>query len=286
MVKSLLPVASSPGNNLKAYLSFIRKIEILSPIEEQQLALKWTEDEDINAAQSLVMAHLRFVVYIARSYNGYGLPLSDLIQEGNVGLMKAVKRFDPHRGVRLITFAVYWIRSEIHQYILQNWKIVKVATTKSQRKLFFNLRSSRQRLSWLTESEIKDIAKDLEVPTKDVREMEARLTIKDTSFDYGMDEDEDESLSPSNNLSDNSTNPHTLIEQNEWEENLHQALIKGIGELDSKSRNVVEARWLAPKKSTLKQLAKQMDLSPERIRQIEKSAFDKVRKHLRELSND
>lgn len=286
MVKSLLPVASSPGNNLKAYLSFIRKIEILSPMEEQQLALKWTETGDMNAAQSLVMAHLRFVVYIARSYKGYGLPLSDLIQEGNVGLMKAVKKFDPHRGVRLITFAVYWIRSEIHEYILQNWKIVKVATTKSQRKLFFNLRSSQQRLAWLSESEIKDIAEDLEVLPKDVREMEARLTVNDSSFDYTGDDDDEESLAPANFLGDDSSNPHAVIEQSEWEENLHQALIKGIAELDTKSRDVVEARWLSPKKSTLKELAKQMDLSPERIRQIEKHAFNKVREHLRELAED
>lgn len=255
-------------------------------MEEQQLALKWYEDEDVNAAQSLVMSHLRFVVYIARTYSGYGLPLSDLIQEGNAGLMKAVKKFDPHRGVRLITFAIFWIKAEIHEYIIQNWKIAKIATTKSQRKLFFNLRNSGQRLSWLTEREIKSIAKDLGVAPDDVREMESRLTMKDDSFDRKTSNDEAELPAPSNYLTDTAMNPLALAEKDEWEEKLHQSLTKGIRELDPQSRAVVEARWLAPEKSNLIDLATEMGLSTEGIRQIEKRAFIKVREHLRWIAKE
>ena len=279
-----LPALSGKQANLKAYLEHIREIEILTPLEEQQLALQWYEKGDRNAAQKLIMANLRYVVYVARSYNGYGLPLSDLIQEGNLGLMKAVKRFDPHRGVRLITFAVYWIKSEIHNYIMQNWRIVKVATTNSQRKLFFNLRSSRKRLAWLTESEIKDIARDLKVDIKDVREMEKRLTFTDTAYDDYSDEDaEGDALAPVHYLGDDSMSPAVLVEQSEWEEKLHQALAGAIKELDPKSRNIVESRWLAAEKATLQDLAKEHGISAERVRQIEQDAFKKVRTHLKGL---
>lgn len=286
MSNPLLPVVSSPGNNLNSYLAYIKKIDILSPMEEQKLALKWYEEGDIQAAQSLVMAHLRFVVYIARSYNGYGLPLSDLIQEGNIGLMKAVKKFDPHRGVRLITFAVYWIKSEIHKYILENWRIIKVATTKAQRKLFFNLRKNRKSLAWLNDEEIKAIATDLNVDKKDVREMEARLTLKDTSFDYSANNDDEGDISPSNYLTDNSMNPDILVERSEWEDRLHMAMTKALSELDTKSRSIVEARWLSPNKRTLEELASTMGVSRERVRQLEKNAFEMVREHLQNLKKD
>ena len=283
MARSLLPVAATPGQNIQSYLSFIKNIEILSPMEEQKLALKLVEEDDLNAAQALIMAHLRFVVYIARSYGGYGLPLSDLIQEGNVGLMKAVKRFDPHRGVRLITFAVYWIRAEIHEYILQNWRIVKVATTKPQRKLFFNLRSSKKRLAWMTESEISAVAKDLNVKVSEVREMENRLTAADVSFDYDDNDDDDSPKAPSTYLADNSMNPAMLAEDDEWKEKLHRALSIGISELDERSKRIVKARWLAPQKTTLQVLSKEFGVSTERVRQIEQLAFQKVRKHLKDL---
>lgn len=283
MAKTFLPVAATPGQSIQSYLSFIRNIDILSPMEEQKLALRWYEEQDISAAQKLIMSHLRFVVYIARSYGGYGLPLSDLIQEGNVGLMKAVKRFDPHRGVRLITFAVYWIRAEIHEYIIQNWRVVKIATTKSQRKLFFNLRSSKKRLAWMTNDEIKAVAKDMNVKVKDVREMESRMSAVDASFDYDNDEDEQAAQAPVAYIADDSMNPALLVEKDDWQENLHQALSKGIDELDERSKRVVRERWLAPQKATLRELAEEMGVSTERIRQIEKIAFKKVRNHLKEL---
>lgn len=278
-----LPIVSSPGNNLSSYLAYIKKIDILTPLEEQQLALKWFEKDDKNAAQSLIIAHLRFVVYIARSYAGYGLPLSDLIQEGNVGLMKAVKRFDPHRGVRLVTFAVYWIRAEIHEYILQNWRIVKVATTRSQRKLFFNLRSNRQRLAWLNSDEIKAVANDLKVPEKDVREMEMRLGYQDKSFEASNDADDEDDSAPEHYVDDSSMNPAALVERGQWEEQLHQAITNAMSDLDPKSRHIVEARWLSPQKATLKELGESMGVSRERIRQLEAIAFSKVRQHLVKL---
>lgn len=269
----------SPGVDLNAYIQSVYSIPVLTREEELELSNAYFHDEDLDAARKLVLAHLRFVVHIARSYPGYGLPLGDLIQEGNVGLMKAVKRFDPDRGVRLVSFAVHWIKAEIHEYILRNWRIVKIATTKAQRKLFFNLRSSKKSLGWLSPEEAQAIADDLGVDVKNVQEMEGRLSNYDLGFDAPTDADDEESYqSPVYYLEDKSQDPATLLEHDNTESNNNDLLIRGLELLDERSRDIVQRRWLAEDKATLHDLADEYGVSAERIRQVEAAAMKKIRK--------
>jgi RNA polymerase sigma-32 factor len=256
----------------------VNNFDILSAEREKELAEELYYNENLEAARQLVMAHLRFVVYIAKSYQGYGLPLADLIQEGNVGLMKAVKRFNPEKGVRLVSFAVHWVKAEMHEYILRNWRIVKVATTKAQRKLFFNLRGSKKRLAWFTNDEAHAVANDLGVDVAEVRRMEGRLTSTDLGFDAGVDDDEDGVVAPAHYLEDKSANPAELMESSDWEESSNEHLRLALGQLDERSRDIIQARWLNDDdKATLHQLADKYGVSAERIRQLEKNAMKKVR---------
>lgn len=267
-----------PGSNLDAYIQSIGSTSMLSREEEQQLAEALYYEGDVDAARRLVLAHLRFVVHIARGYNGYGLSQADLIQEGNVGLMKAVKRFNPEIGVRLVSFAVHWIKAEIHEFILKNWRIVKVATTKAQRKLFFNLRSAKKRLGWFNNAEVEAVAKDLGVEPKVVRQMEGRLSAYDASFD-GSPGDDDERISqaPAYYLEDTEADPSLLIEASDWTENNNKNLKNALAQLDDRSRDILAKRWLSDKKQTLHELAKQYNVSAERIRQLESNAMKKLR---------
>ncbi len=268
----------SPGRNVDAYVQTVSAIPILNADEERELAERLHYQSDLEAARQLVMSHLRFVVHIARSYSGYGLPLGDLIQEGNVGLMKAVKRFDPTMGVRLVSFAVHWIKAEMHEFILRNWRIVKIATTKAQRKLFFNLRSQKKKLSWMTNDEVNAIAEDLGVDAKVVRQMEGRLASTDTAFDAPVNEDEDSTyLSPSAYLEDHSADPAVQLEEANWEEDSQRRLLSAMNDLDERSRNILARRWLAEEKATLHELAAEYEVSAERIRQLEKNAMKKIR---------
>ena len=264
-----------PIGSLDAYIARVQQIPMLSAEEEQDLARRYQHHADLEAARRLVMAHLRFVVKIARGYAGYGLSKSDLIQEGNIGLMKAVKRFDPEQGVRLVSFAVHWIKAEMHEFILRNWRIVKVATTKAQRKLFFNLRKASKRLGWFSQEEIAEVAIALNVSQAEVRNMEARLNAHDEAFE--MVAHDDDEFTPSHYLEDNRYDPSRQLETHDWNENrdhnLHQALMK----LDDRSHDILKQRWLAEKKSTLHQLAAKYNVSPERIRQLEKNAMDKLK---------
>lgn len=267
-----------PGSDLNAYIQSIGSTPMLSREEEQQLAEALYYDGDVEAARRLIMAHLRFVVHIARGYNGYGLSQADLIQEGNVGLMKAVKRFNPEIGVRLVSFAVHWIKAEMHEFILKNWRIVKVATTKAQRKLFFNLRSAKKRLGWFNNAEVEAVAKDLGVEPKVVRQMEGRLSAFDASFDGSPDDDEERvSQAPAYYLEDTEADPSLLIEASDWTENNNQNLSNAMAQLDDRSRDILAKRWLSEKKQTLHELAKQYKVSAERIRQLEKNAMKKLR---------
>ena len=268
----------SPGANLQAYVHSVNTIPLLSVEQERDLGERLYYHQDLDAARQMVMAHLRFVVHIARSYSGYGLPQGDLIQEGNVGLMKAVKRFNPEMGVRLVSFAVHWIKAEIHEYVLRNWRIVKVATTKAQRKLFFNLRSHKKRLAWLTNDEVTAVADSLGVEAREVREMESRLTGHDMSFDPS-DSDDDESAyqSPSNYLEDHSYDPALQLEASDQTENDSNSLHEALGELDERSRDILQQRWLSDEKVTLHDLAAQYGVSAERIRQLEKNAMKKLK---------
>ena len=279
MGKELQPMdVSAPGQNLEAYLSSVQNIAILTPEEEKRLAEDLYYRNDLEAARQLVMAHLRFVVHIARGYSGYGLPQADLIQEGNVGLMKAVRKFNPEVGVRLISFAVHWIKSEMHEYIIKNWKIVKVATTKAQRKLFFNLRSQKKELNWLSQDEIKTISNELGVDEKSIKEMESRLSSSDMSFDPPSEANDDEaSFSPSGFLADESKDPAELIEREDSEEYSHELLHKAMSALDSRSKEILIDRWLQDQKLTLHELADKYGVSAERITQIEKAAMEKVK---------
>ncbi|GAA6167087.1 RNA polymerase sigma factor RpoH [Sessilibacter corallicola] len=268
----------APGQNLNSYIQAVNNFSVLSAEEEKELAEKLYYEENLEAARRLVMAHLRFVVHIAKSYSGYGLNQSDLVQEGNVGLMKAVKRFNPEKGVRLVSFAVHWIKAEIHEYILRNWRIVKVATTKAQRKLFFNLRGAKKRLAWLTNEEAKAVAEDLNVEVKHVREMEGRLASTDMGFDAGADDDDETAFqAPSNYLEDTRYNPAVQLEDADWEQNSTNNLEKAISQLDDRSKDILQQRWLNEDKSTLHELAAQYGVSAERIRQLEKNAMKKVR---------
>ena len=271
-----------PGSSIDRYARTIKTIPMLSVDEERELAKRLHNENDIEAARKLAMSHLRFVMHIAHSYRGYGLSQSDLIQEGNIGLMKAVKRFDPTVGVRLVSFAVHWIRAEIHEYILRNWRIVKVATRKSQRKLFFNLRSAKKHLGWLTLAEAENVAKDLGVSTKDVLEMEVRLNTHDVAFDGPNDDNEEEMemFFPANYLEDHRYDPALLIEENEWENYEYKQLHNALKKLDARSQDILQKRWLSEKKATLQELADQYQISAERIRQIESNAMKKLKNNI------
>ncbi len=278
LVANNLPIPSALGS-LDAYIGAVRQIPVLSVDEEQDLARRFRDELDLDAARELVHSHLRFVVHVARGYNGYGLPLGDLIQEGNIGLMKAVKRFDPDMGVRLVSFAVHWIRAEMHEFILKNWRIVKVATTKAQRKLFFNLRKSKTRLGWLNASEVTAVAKDLNVSEREVMEMESRLSSRDIGFDASSDEDDDHGPpSPVSYLVANEEDPSQAYERHDSEDNQLQLLREGMAGLDARSRDIVKRRWLdSDSKVTLQELADEYGVSAERIRQIEANALKKMK---------
>lgn len=267
-----------PGANLEAYIAHAHSIAILSVEEEKELTQRYYYQEDLDAARQLVLAHLRFVVHIARSYSGYGLNQADLIQEGNVGLMKAVKRFNPEVGVRLVSFAVHWIKAEIHEFILKNWRIVKVATTKAQRKLFFNLRGAKKQLGWLSPDEAKSIADDLGVETKTVYEMEGRMSSYDMGFDAGANDDDEEAYqAPANYLEDHSYEPSARIEEENFEANNQGRLQQALTTLDERSRAILQQRWLQDEKATLHDLAAIYNVSAERIRQLEKNAMKKLK---------
>jgi RNA polymerase sigma-32 factor len=269
---------SNPGSDIDKYLSQVYQIPVLTREEELELTTEFFETEDVKLAHKLVISHLRFVVHIAKSYAGYGLPLADIIQEGNVGLLKAVTKFDPNKGVRLVSFAVHWIKAEIHEFILKNWRIVKIATTKAQRKLFFNLRSKKKNTGWLTDEEAKRIAKELDVSVKEVMHMENRLNSADSPFDAPTDEEDSEkAFSPSQYLEDNSFNPEDIAEQKNYEDVNHAALLKNISALDKRSQDIIRARWLDDNKTTLNELADKYSVSAERIRQIEATAFKKLK---------
>ena len=270
-----------PGANLESYIQAASRIPVLSVEEERKLAERLHYDGDVEAARELVLSHLRFVIHIARSYAGYGLSQADLIQEGNVGLMKAVKRFNPEYGVRLVSFAVHWIKAEIHEFILRNWRIVKVATTKAQRKLFFNLRSQKKRLAWLSHDEVNAVASDLGVEPKVVREMEGRLASHDTAFDGPQDDDDDNAYqAPAYYLEDKRSNPATQLEQSNWTDDSNGRLMAALGQLDERSQDILRERWLSDSKSTLHELADRYGVSAERIRQLEKNAMKKIRLHM------
>ena len=273
---------SAPGQNLEAYLNSIQNIAILSPEEERKLAEDLYYREDLEAARQLVMAHLRFVVHIARGYSGYGLPQADLIQEGNVGLMKAVRKFNPEVGVRLISFAVHWIKSEIHEYVLKNWKIVKVATTKAQRKLFFNLRNKKKDITWLSEDDVKMISNELDVKEDTVREMEQRMSSHDVSFDpYSADESEEgNTYSPADYLTNDDSDPMEIVEKEDFARDQINQLQSAISDLDERSQLILKERWLTDDKPTLHELADKYGISAERIRQIEKKAMEKIRTNI------
>src|SRR5688500_4613669 len=272
------PIAG-PIGSLDAYIAHVSRIPVLSRKEENTLAVRFREHNDLAAARQLVLSHLRFVVHIARGYTGYGLPIGDLIQEGNVGLMKAVKRFDPSVGVRLVSFAVHWIRAEIHEYVLRNWRLVKIATTKAQRKLFFNLRKFKKNLGWLTESETRAIASDLGVTTAEVTDMEQRLSSRDLSFDPAPDADEEDgsSYSPSAYLQTPDSDPAIAVEREQWDDDTADRLAQAMLTLDDRSQHILRSRWMTDEKATLHELADKYGVSAERIRQIEANAIKKLR---------
>lgn len=272
-----LPVNLSIGT-FDAYLNVVRQMPQLTSEEEHELALRYHEEGDLEAARQLVMTNLRFVVHIARGYSGYGLSMPDLIQEGNVGLMKAVKRFDPFMGVRLVSFAVHWIKAEIHEYVIKNWGIVKVATTKAQRKLFFNLRKMKKDLNWLTHDDAQSIATDLNVDISDVYEMEKRLSGHDASFDMSNDDNDDDNYAaPVNYLQSYHADPAELLEASDWEGREHDLLVEAMKSLDERSIDILTSRWLVEKKATLQDLAAKYNVSAERIRQLEQNAMKKIR---------
>ncbi|HEV7165243.1 MAG TPA: RNA polymerase sigma factor RpoH [Gammaproteobacteria bacterium] len=272
-------LAVSPVGSLDAYVQAVHAIPVLSAEQERELALRFHDEQDLEAARQLVLHHLRFVVHVARGYMGYGLPLGDLVQEGNIGLMKAVKRFDPGVGVRLVSFAVHWIKAEMHEYILKNWRIVKVATTKAQRKLFFNLRKSKKRLGWMNRAEVEAIAKDLGVTPEEVLEMESRLAGKDIGFDLTPEsEDEDSAtVAPITYLADVEADPAKTIEQEDYQARSEAKLEHALTGLDDRSRHILQRRWLDEEKATLQELADQYKVSAERIRQLENNAIRKLK---------
>ncbi|CAK0758226.1 RNA polymerase, sigma 32 (sigma H) factor [Gammaproteobacteria bacterium] len=268
-----------PTGNIDAYVGSAYQLPMLTQEEEHDLAVRLREKQDLAAAQKLILSHLRFVVRIARGYRGYGLPLPDLIQEGTIGLMKAVRRFDPEMGVRLVSFAVHWIRAEIHEYILRNWRIVKVATTKAQRKLFFNLRSAKKRMGWFTREEVETVARDLGVKPEVVMEMESRLANQDLAFD-GNTDDDDAPPAPSSYLQDLRMEPSAQLERTDTACDNRERLFGALEGLDERSRTILEMRWLSDKKTTLHELAELYQVSAERIRQIEKNAMQRLRNEL------
>ena len=273
-------VFTGPLGSIGAYINIVNEVPVLSKEEEQELALRYQQDNDLDAAQQLILSQLRFVVYIARSYSGYGLPISDLIQEGNMGLMKAVKRFDPERGVRLVTYAVHWIRAEIHEFIFKNWKLVKIATTKAQRKLFFNLRKAKKNLGWLTKQETESIAKDLGVKPKEVTLMQQRFASKDLAFDLGKKASEEDYIAPAGYLPSPNADPAEMVEESNWLTENTERLSAAMNSLDERSKNILTSRWLNEKKITLKDLSNQYNISIERVRQIEESAISQLRETL------
>jgi RNA polymerase sigma-32 factor len=271
-----LPVNLSVGT-FDAYLNVVRQMPKLTVEQERELAIKFRDHGDLEAARELVMTNLRFVVHVARGYSGYGLSMPDIIQEGNIGLMKAVKRFDPDVGVRLVSFAVHWIKAEIHEYVIKNWGIVKVATTKAQRKLFFNLRKSKRDLGWLTNDEAVAIANDLDVDVSAVYEMEKRLDSRDMSFDMPVDEAEESYVAPASYLQQYGADPAVLLENSDWVGHEQDLLADAMAELDERSLDILSSRWLVDKKATLHELAERYNVSAERIRQLEQNAMKKLR---------
>ncbi|MDE0661189.1 MAG: RNA polymerase sigma factor RpoH [Gammaproteobacteria bacterium] len=282
MSTKVLSLASlSPGRDLEAYIQTINAFPVLSAEDERALAERFYYEQDLEAARELVLCHMRFVVHLARSYAGYGLSQADLIQEGNIGLMKAVRRFDPEVGVRLVSFAVHWIRAEMHEFILRNWRIVKVATTKAQRKLFFNLRSRKNKLGWLNDAETRAIAHDLGVPAATVTQMEGRLSSRDLAFDGYPNDDADEAPpAPALYLEDTTSNPADIVVEEDASKAASKHLADAIKTLDGRSRDILESRWLRDDKETLTELAHRYGVSAERIRQLEQSAMKKLRKHM------
>jgi RNA polymerase sigma-32 factor len=285
--KSLAAFPQLPISSFEAYLGHVSQIPMLTQGEEFSFAKQLQQNNDLGAAKNLILPHLRYVARIAKSYMGYGLPLNDLVQEGNIGLMKAVRRFNPDMGVRLVTFAVHWIKAEIHEYILRNWRIVKIATTKAQRKLFFNLRNMKKRLGWFTSEEINEVAKDLGVKPETVREMEMRLSMSDASFDGYDDQTEDENLPfiPAGFLSDARYDPATQMENKNWSEQSNVNLYEALQQLDERSQEILQARWLNDDKMTLQDLATKYKISAERVRQLEKLAMEKLKTRLAEFQD-
>ena len=282
MSKDLYAMALTVGQqsaSMDGYLQAVSTIPMLKAEQEKELATRLQEEGDLSAAKQLIMSHLRFVAHIAKSYSGYGLPQADLIQEGNIGLMKAVKRFDPSVGVRLVSFAVLWIKAEIHEFVLKNWRIVKVATTKAQRKLFFNLRKNKKRLGWFNQAEVSTVANELGVSEKEVREMESRMSGQDMGFDLTGDDNDDaptSTYSPVQYLTDGSADLADDIEQQQWQEQSHTRLFSALKTLDERSQDIVSARWLSDDKATLQELAEKYSVSAERVRQLEKTAMKKL----------
>ena len=282
MSKDLYAMALTVGQqsaSMDGYLQAVSTIPMLKVEQEQELAKRLQEEGDLSAAKQLIMSHLRFVAHIAKGYSGYGLPQADLIQEGNIGLMKAVKRFDPTVGVRLVSFAVHWIKAEIHEFVLKNWRIVKVATTKAQRKLFFNLRKNKKRLGWFNQAEVSTVASELGVSEKEVREMESRMSGQDMGFDLTGDDNDDaptSTYSPVQYLTDGAADLADDVEQEQWKEQAHTRLFSALKTLDERSQDIVSARWLSDDKATLQELAQKYSVSAERVRQLEKTAMKKL----------
>ena len=271
---------SIPTSNLSGYIATVNNVPMLTAEEERALAADLQENGNLDAARQLILPHLRFVVHVARGYSGYGLQQADLIQEGNIGLMKAVKRFDPNVGVRLVSFAVHWIRAEMHEFILRNWRIVKVATTKAQRKLFFNLRKSKSRLGWFSHEQVQTVASELGVKPETVLEMESRLSGRDVGFDGYQDDDDEQAFTPAAYLQDTSHEPGRILEAEDWSSYNETRLAQALTTLDERSQDILASRWLADKKATLHELAAKYDISAERIRQLEKAAMQKLRSTL------
>ncbi|WP_440876993.1 RNA polymerase sigma factor RpoH [Thalassotalea sp. PLHSN55] len=268
------------SGSIETYVQSAYSIPMLTAEREQELATRLHQHDDLQAAQELIMSHLRFVIHVAKGYAGYGLPQADLIQEGNVGLMKAVKRFNPEVGVRLVSFAVHWIKAEIHEFVLRNWRIVKVATTKAQRKLFFNLRKNKKRLGWFSNDEINNVAETLGVSTKDVLEMESRMSNQDQAFELSSDEDDSASagsFSPAQYLEDKQSDLATIVEDDNWENHANQRLTSALVDLDERSQDIIRTRWLTDDKATLQELADKYQISAERVRQLEKNALTKLK---------
>lgn len=287
MSKDMQSMALVPQGSIEAYIQGVNSIPMLTAEQEKELGERLQNEGDVDAARQLIMSHLRFVVHVARGYAGYGLSQADLIQEGNIGLMKAVKRFNPAVGVRLVSFAVHWVKAEIHEFVLRNWRVVKVATTKAQRKLFFNLRKSKKRLGWFTSAEVQTVADTLGVSTKDVVEMESRMSYSDQAFDLYADDDSDKdsgsmSFSPAQYLEDNASDVAQQVERENWDQSASQRLARAISELDDRSQDIVNSRWLAEDKATLQELADRYGVSAERVRQLEKNAMKKLREFIAE----